>query len=79
MSKELVEWLRGEAEYDMQAGEVVYGENELAAADLIERQSNLIQEMFVVMINRCDEKDPKVKEVLIRAIKEQPDEDALSQ
>lgn len=48
------------------------------AADLIERQSALIRDMAVVIVNRCDQNDPKVKDVLIRAVNEQPEGAALS-
>lgn len=43
----------------------------------IERQKKLISDMFVVILNRCDEKDPKVKDVLLRALEEFPDDDII--
>ncbi|GEM_PF-4947924 len=53
------------------------GEIASEAAVTIERQRTLISDMFVLMINRLDEKDPKVKAVLLRAIAETPDTDEI--
>jgi GMP synthase PP-ATPase subunit len=49
----------------------------IEAATQLEAKDKLIQDMFRVIINRCDEKDPKVKDVLLRAISMQPDSDDI--
>ena len=41
------------------------------AADIITGQAKLIEDMFAVISNRCDRSDPKVKDVLERAVKHQ--------
>lgn len=42
-----------------------------------ERMKKLITDMFVVILNRCDKNDPKVKDVLLRAIEEMPESDLI--
>jgi hypothetical protein len=44
---------------------------------IIERRGALIGDMMTVMMNRLDEKDTKVKALLLRGIEEMPEDDFI--
>lgn len=52
----------------------IMAEREAGNAD---RLRTLVSDMLTIILNRCDEKDPKVKAVLLRAIEEMSEPDFI--
>lgn len=67
-------WAKGPSSIKEAVARAIMAEREAGNAD---RLRTLVSDMLTIILNRCDEKDPKVKAVLLRAIEEMSEPDFI--